>query len=115
MTKQLIHRLVTTLRVEDCSVDELLQILNDAKAKHPTEDLQIEYGDECGGYHGAEYMDICYTSEETDEEFHLRLEREREKQQQKELKEMDRLLGYKTLNSANQKRLDELLEKFHNG
>ena len=115
MSKQIRHRKVLTIKLEDCTLDEMLQKLNECKVLHPNENLQISYEGEYMQYNGPEEMQVHYYSEETDEEYNRRLEWEAENQKAKELKELDRLLSYKKLNPANQLRLEELLEKFHNG
>lgn len=51
----------------------------------------------------------------SDEEEQARLDYERKQVEDKERKELNRLLGYKSLNSSNQKRLEELMGKYHNG
>lgn len=115
MTKRIRHRSVLTLQLEDCTLDEMLKHLNECKEKHPDVDLLISYEGEYMEYNGPDEMQIHYYSEETDAEYNTRLDYETAKQTDKELKEMDRLLSYKKLNPVNQQRLDELLEKYHNG
>lgn len=115
MTKQNRYREVLTFELDDCTLDEMLQKLNDCKIKHPTEELKYEYTSEYGDYGGPDHVCIYYISEETDEEYSQRLEYEREKLEEKERKELGRLLGYKKPNEANVKRIQELLEKYHNG
>lgn len=115
MTKKQVYRSVLTLKLEDCTLDEMLQKLNECKVLHPTENLEISYEGEYMEYNGPSEMVVYYHSEETEEEFKRRLDWEYEKKKTKELKEMDRLLSYKKLNPTNQLRLDELLEQYHNG
>ncbi|WVO01338.1 hypothetical protein [Salmonella phage PHA46] len=114
--KRILYREVLTMDLEDCTLDEMLQKLNECKHQHPTEVLQIEFDCEFGGgYSGPDCMKICYYSEETDKEFTMRMNYEREKLEEKERKELGRLISAKKLNPANQQRLQELLEKYHNG
>ena len=113
MDRRIISHHVTTIKLEDCNLDELLIKLNECKSQHPTETLVITYDGEYMEYNGPSQMDISYESKETDEEYERRLAWDKEKLEEKERKELSRLMSYKTMNPANQKRLEELMEKYN--
>lgn len=115
MTKQIRHRHIDDLELEDCSLDEMLVKLNKYKEQYPTENIEVSFDSSYGQYSGPDHMHICYYSEETDEEYSQRLEYEREKLETKERKELGRLISAKKLNPTNQLRLEELKGKYLNG
>lgn len=115
MERKQVYREVLSIALDDCSLDELLQKLNECKEKHPTENLQVTYDGEYCQYNGPSETTVFYYSPETDEELQRRLDYEREKLETKERKELGRLISAKKLNAANQKRFQELMEKYHNG
>lgn len=113
-TKKMMYREVANFQLSDFSVDEMIDKLNSFKDMHPEQDLQLSYHYEYI-HEGPDSIDIYYISPETDEEEQARLDYERKQVEDKERKELNRLLGYKSLNSSNQKRLEELMGKYHNG
>lgn len=114
MTREIRTRDVAEIPLQDYTLDELLLELNKHKKQHPDVLLKVEFTAEGGyEYSGPEYLTITYESEETDEEYNRRLEYEKEKLEQKERKEMGRLVVAKKLNPAQKEKLEMYLKKYH--
>lgn len=111
-SRKAICRDVLTLPLCDYNLDDLLEKLNECKEQHPYNNLSVGYYGEDMAYHGPDSMCIYYYSEETDDEYQLRILYEEELIKEKELKEMKRLQSYKKLNPANQTKLDMYLVKY---
>lgn len=94
-------------------LDDLLDVLNECKSAHPNVELKFDYGgSDC--YELSSELEIYYIEDESDEEYATRMEYLRKQVEEKERAELKRLISYNTLNEKNEKRLAELLDKFHN-
>lgn len=114
MKKEIRTRDVAELPLEDYTLDELIGELNKYKVQHPDQELLVQFTAEGGyEYSGPEYLTITYKSEETDEEYNARIEYINKKQEEKERREMGRLVAAKKLKPEQQEKLKMYLAKYH--
>lgn len=67
MTKRMISCTVDSFELEDCSVDEMLEKLNECKKQYPNVELHISY-EYLYEFEGPDHIDVYFNRIETDEE-----------------------------------------------
>lgn len=103
MFRNTIYEEVSTVILEDCSVQSLVEKLQALQLNYPNDELKLT--PDGGGYDGYDSLCVYYERLESDEEYDKRLEEWSEKEKKKKEAEMKKLLNKKNLSTEEKEKL----------
>lgn len=108
MNKVEVAVVIGYIEIEPCGVDSLISTLQKYKAEY---DGCISLSPE-GGYSGFDGYNVIWTREETDEEYHARIEAESKRREDIERTEMKRLMNKKSLSPVEKSKLLKYIKDY---